>query len=255
MKSFASLVFVCLISLYSSLLLYAGTGVVPDEMDTSADPCKDFFQYANGAWITKNPIPPDRSSYSSFSEVFDRNVEILHKILEDAAKDKAAPERSVIGKVGAFYIAGMNTEKIEAERAKPLENELARIEAIQDALGVQEEIARLHRYGVFPAFQLLAVQDFKDSTKIIGMVYQGGLGMPDRDYYVSDDPKMKSIRKEYVAHIAKMFQLLGEKKSPAEMKARKVMEFETQLAKRSMTQVEQRDPKFTKSELNLPAVA
>ncbi len=244
MKSLFPFLLLFIISLHFSVTgsLYAGTGVVVSDMDTAADPCKDFFEYANGTWVKKNPIPADRSSYSSFSEVFDRNLNILHEILEAASKDKAAPEWSVVGKVGAFYNAGMNTEKIEADGAKPLEEELARIEAIQDTLGVQEEIARLHRYGIFPAFQLLAVQDFKDSTKIIGMVYQAGLGMPDRDYYLSDDAKMKAVRKEYVAHIAKMFQLLGEKKSPGEMKAKKVMDFETQLAKRSMTQVEQRDP-------------
>jgi len=244
MKSFASLIVVFVISLYSSFAgtLHAGTGVVLGEMDPSAEPCKDFFQYANGTWVTKNPIPADRSSYSSFSEVFDRNLNILHQILEDASKDKAASEWSVVGKVGAFYKSGMDTAKIEAERAKPLEEELARIDQIKDTLGMQEAIARYHQFGVFPAFQLQAIQDFKESTEIIGMVYQGGLGMPDRDYYVSDDQKMKAIRKEYVAHIAKMFQLLGEKKSLAEMEATKVMDFETQLAKRSMTQVEQRDP-------------
>ncbi len=178
-------------------------------MDTNAQPCTDFFQYANGAWLANNQIPPDRTSWGAFSEIDEKNLGRLHEILEDAAGNTDAAEGSIERKVGDFYRSGMNEESIEREGIKPLEEEFHRIASISDVASLQAEIARLHRRNVSPAFGIFVSQDFKDSTRMIAWLYQGGLGLPDRDYYTSDDLKMKEIRKQYVDHVAKMFELMG----------------------------------------------
>ncbi|HEX8774290.1 MAG TPA: M13 family metallopeptidase [Pyrinomonadaceae bacterium] len=232
-----------------------GRGVILKYMDTTAKPCEDFYQYANGNWIKDNPIPADRSSWGAGSELTEKNFEVLHQILEDAAKDTNAPKGSPRRKVGDFYRSGMDEARIESEGAKPLAQEFARIEAVRDILTLQDELARLHRYNTSPAFNFFAYQDYKNSTRIISWLYQGGLGLPNRDYYTKEDDKSKEIRAQYVAHIARMFELLGDKPEQAAAQAKTVMDMETRLARASMTPVEERDPnatyhKMTLSELN-----
>jgi Predicted metalloendopeptidase len=230
-------------------------GIETVNMDRSADPCKDFFEYSNGSWLKKTEIPADRSAWGSFQELADRNQDVLHQILEDAAKKTDAPKGSTEWKVGEFYRVGMDTAKIEAQGAEPLKDEFARIDAVKDSASVQEEISRLHRRGVFPGFAFFVAADFKNSTMNIAQLYQAGLGMPDRDYYLSDDPKMKETRTAYVAHVSKMFQLLGDDAAKADQESKVVMDMETRLAKVSMTPTEQRDPnaiyhKMTVTDLN-----
>jgi len=150
---------------------------------TTVKPCQDFYTYANGQWLEHNPIPADRSSWGSGSELYEKNLVVLHQILEDAAKDTKAPKGSVARKVGDFYRAGMDEARIEGEGAAPLKNELARIGAIKAVTGLQDEIAHLHRLTITPVFGFFAYQDFKNSTRIIAQLYQAGLGLPDRDYY------------------------------------------------------------------------
>lgn len=209
---------------------------------TTVKPCQDFYTYANGQWLEHNPIPADRSSWGSGSELYEKNLVVLHQILEDAAKDTKAPKGSVARKVGDFYRAGMDEARIEGEGAAPLKNELARIGAIKAVTGLQDEIAHLHRLTITPVFGFFAYQDFKNSTRIIAQLYQAGLGLPDRDYYTNVDEKSKEIRKQYAEHVVKMFELLGDKSAQATDEANTVMALETRLAKSSMTQVEQRDP-------------
>jgi putative endopeptidase len=209
---------------------------------TNVKPCQDFYEYANGHWFEQNPIPADRSSWGAGSQLFEKNLVVLHQILEDAAKDTHAPAGSATRKVGDFYRSGMDEARIEAEGAAPLGKEFARIAAVKDLAGLQDEIARLHRMTVYAAYVFYAYQDFKNSTRIIANFYQGGLGLPDRDYYTNEDDKSKEIRRQYVEHAAKMFELLGDQPARAAEEAKAVMEFETRLAKSSMTQVEQRDP-------------
>jgi putative endopeptidase len=136
----------------------------------------------------------------------------------------------------------MDEARIEAEGAAPLSKEFARIAAIKDLTGLQDEIAHLHRLTVYAGYVFYPYQDFKNSTRIIANFYQGGLGLPDRDYYTNEDDKSKKIRQQYVEHIAKMFELLGDQAAQAANEAQSVMAFETRLAKSSMPQVEQRDP-------------
>jgi putative endopeptidase len=212
-------------------------------MNTSVDPCKDFYQYADGNWLANNPIPADRSSWGAGSQLQEQNLQILHGILDETAKDTSAPAGSIRQKIGTFYRVGMDESKIESEGATPLQEEFGRIAAIQNAEDLQKEIAHLHSMGIFPTFAFFVYQDFKDSNTNVGWLYQAGLGMPDREYYLSDDAKMKEIRTQYLGHVKKMFELLGDSTEKAAAEANTVMQIETRLANASMTPVQQRDPK------------
>jgi len=217
-------------------------GVDLKGMDTSVPACQDFYQYANGTWLKSNPIPSDRSAWGTGSMVSERNLQVLHDILDEAARTTTAPKGSATELVGDFYRSGMDEARIAADGVKPLAAEFARIDAITDAASLQQVVARLHTFNVSPVFQFGVNQDLKDSNKEIAWLYQGGLGLPDRDYYVKDDDKTKEIRQEYVKHIAAMFVLLGDAPDRSAAEAGTVMDLETRLARASMTMVEQRDP-------------
>jgi putative endopeptidase len=216
--------------------------VDPSKMDTRISPCEDFYRYASGTWLANNPIPADRASWGAGSELQERNYDVLKQILEEAAADRSAPAGSVKAKVGEFYRVGMDEARIEKEGRKALDADFARIAAIGDAEGLARVIAGLHRVGTATAFFMFVGQDFKNSTQYIGQIYQAGLGLPDRDYYLSDDAHMKELREKYRAHVQRMFALAGDAPSAASANARTVLALETRLAKRSMTPVEQRDP-------------
>ena len=223
--------------------------------DTTVKPTDDFYQYANGGWIARNPIPSDQSRWGSFNEVLDRNQKVLREILEDAAKKTDAPKGSILQKVGDFYATGMDTVRIEEEGAKPLQGEFDRITAMKNATDLEIEIAHLHSVSVGIPFRLASSQDAKQSTEIVAHLFQSGLGLPDRDYYTKEDDASKKVREQYTAHVAKMFELLGDDAATASSNANAVMAFETRLAKASMTRVARRDPdstyhKMTLAELN-----
>jgi putative endopeptidase len=215
----------------------------PKNMDPSVKPSEDFFMHANGGWIKNTPIPPEYARWGSFNELVEKNNDALHEITEKTAKTKVdaklAPE---VQKVGDFYASGMNEKKVNADRAKPLQDELKKVDAIKDRNDVLKEIAHLHSIGVPTFFAFGAGQDDKDSTKEIANAVQGGLGMPDRDYYTKTDEGSKKLRDQYVAHVTKMLALLGEPAAKAGEDAKKIMAFETNLAQNSRTRVELRDP-------------
>src|SRR6266581_3132513 len=215
----------------------------PKNMDTSVKPGDDFFRYANGAWIKRTEIPPEYSRWGAFNELIERNNDALHAIAEKATQTqldpKLAPETQ---KVGDYYVSGMDEHSIEAMRTKPLQGELDRIEAIKDQQDVLAEIAHLHGIGINPFFDFGAGQDAKDSTRDIAQAVQGGLGMPDRDYYTKQDADMKQKREKYVAHVTKMLTLLGEPAEKAADDAKKIMALETKFAEASRTRVQLRDP-------------
>ena len=227
----------------------------PANMDHSVQPCVDFYHYANGTWLKRNPIPPEFSRWGSFQILAEKNTLVLRGILEEAARNTASPVGSNGQKIGDLYFTGMDTTTIEALGWKPIEADLRRIAAIKDVAGVQEELAWLHINGVGGVFGLFANQDQKNSTQMIAQLGQGGLGLPDRDYYVSEDPKLKQNREDYVAHVTAMFKLLGDDAKIARQSASTVLAFETRLAKASFTRVERRDPeknynKMTQAQLS-----
>ena len=209
--------------------------------DTSVKPSEDFYQYANGGWIAKNPIPPDQSRWGSFNEVQERNYVILHDILENAAKN-SGEEGSINQKVGDFYFSGMDSAHIEEAGAKPLDTEIQRINAIKDKNDLQSEIAHLHTIEIGIPFAFFIDQDAKNSTEEIAQLFQSGLGLPDRDYYTKTDDKSKDLRDKYVTHLVNTFTLLGDDASTASANAKIVMDMETRLANASMTRVDMRDP-------------
>jgi putative endopeptidase len=215
------------------------------DMDKTIDPCVDFYTYSCGGWIKKNPIPPDQSSWSTYGKLEDDNRAQLRTILEEAAKVNAARD-AVTQKIGNYYASCMDEAAIEKLGATPLLPELKHIASLTSKQDFAEYAATSQfppsLYGGGTLFAFRSSQDFKDSSQVIAEADQGGLGLPDRDYYTKDDAKSDELRKAYVAHVAKMFELLGDKPAEAAVEAATVMGIETALAKAQMTRVERRDP-------------
>jgi putative endopeptidase len=218
-----------------------GHGFDVSNMDTSVAACENFFQYANGGWVKKNPIPAAYASWGRFNELADRNQEQLRQILEDAARNKAT-KGSNEQKIGDYYASCMDEAGIETAGLSTLMPQLKRIDGINSNASFQLEVAELHSTGVRVLFRFGSAQDFKQSTQVIGQLGQGGLGLPDRDYYTKTDDKSKELRDKYSSHIAKMLALSGEDPSTAQAHAQTVLAIETKLAEASMTRVEQRNP-------------
>ena len=219
----------------------AAAGINPAHMDLSVPPCQDFFQYANGNWIKANPIPADQGSWGALSQLKERNRLVLKEILEETAA-AGAPRGSLQQKVGDFYASGMDTRAIDRAGLAPLRPVLARIDAIRDGRDLAAALARARLEGGAPGFSFQVGQDDRQSTACIGQFAQGGLGLPDRDYYTSLDPRSQDIRAKYLEHMARMFGLAGEKPLLARAHAGIVLALETRLASASMTRVERRDP-------------
>jgi putative endopeptidase len=212
------------------------------QVDRSVGACDDFYQYATGGWQKANPLPAIYSRYGRFEEVADRNRQTLRAILEDAAKDASAEKGSGTQKIGDFWTACMNESAIEAQGAGPIQPDLDRIAAIDSRATVIAEIQRQQQSGIAPLFRFSAQNDYKNSDMVIAGISQGGLGLPDRDYYLRDDEKFATTRRQYAEHIAKMFVLAGSDAAKARTDAERVIALETQLARASMARVDQRKP-------------
>lgn len=210
-------------------------------LDTSVSPEEDFYRYANGNWLKNNPIPPDYSMWGTFFILRKKNQQLVQQILLRASENKQAPPGSLEQKVGDFYFSGMDEQAINKQGITPLNPELAHIAAINDLSSLQAAVAHLHLMGVNALFAFGSTQDFKKSQEMIGTAVQGGLGLPDRDYYLQQDKKFAQIRHYYLQHIAKMFILIGDSPATAAAEADKVMTIETALAKASMSQTQQRN--------------
>ena len=222
-----------------------GHGFDLTNLDRSVNPCDDFFKFAGGGWVKSHPIPAAYPRWGTFDQLRDNNEEVLHQILEKAAVDKSAAPGSNLQKIGDFYASCMNEAAIEAAGAKPLDAEFQRIADLKNTSDFQAEVARLQRAGVPVLFRFNSAQDYKDSTQVIADARQGGLGLPDRDYYTKDDEKSQKLRAGYLQHVTNMFKLLGDSDTAAAAEAKTVMDIETRLAKASMTRVQTRDPDAT----------
>jgi len=210
-------------------------------IDKAVDPCADFYQYACGNWIKSNPIPADQSRWGRFSELEERNKFALRAILDEAAKPEPGRDTAT-RQIGDYYAACMDEKGIDARGLAPLAAEFDRIHKLSDKAQLAELIAHQHRSGIGPLFSFSSGQDFKDSTAVVAQLDQGGIGLPDRDYYLKDDPKSVELRQKYMAHVQRMFELAGRDPETAKAYAVTVMRLETELAKGSLDNVSRRDP-------------
>ncbi len=247
---------VCLALLISSSAMLAQEatgGIDAASLDRSANPCVDFYQFACGGWQKANPIPPDQTRWGRFDELVEGNRQVLRHILEAAAADD--PKRSAVEReVGDFYTSCMDEPAINKQGAEPVRPLLKQIAAIPTKQGLTDELIALHHRNVDAFFSFGSTQDAKDATNMIAEVDQGGLSLPDRDYYLKTDPKSVELRTKFVAYVEKMFELLGDSSDVARARSQVVLKIETELANGSLDLVGRRDPnkiyhKYTVAEL------
>src|SRR3984957_7002387 len=213
-------------------------------MDRSIDPCTDFYAYSCGGWMKKNPIPPDQSSWSAYGKVQDEDTAQLRGILE-TAEASSAERDATHQKIGDYYAACMDEKAVGAAGIKPLQPYLDEVDKLDSKAGLADVVSNRafsSGYRRSTLFRFSSDQDAKDSAQEIGETDQGGLGLPDRDYYFKDDAKSQDIRKAYLAHVRNILELLGDKPDTAAAEAQTVMRIETALAQGSLTRVERRDP-------------
>ena len=209
-------------------------------MDKTANPCTDFYQYACGGWIAKHPTPPDQPEYGRFNELQDRNNEILRLILQDAMKPGVTdPDMK---KIGDYYSSCMSENTIESKGTAPLVADLKRVDAIKAKTEIPSVAGRFQTVGTTSFFGFGAAPDFKDASQYILIYAQGGMGLPDRDYYLKEDANATKVRAEYEQHVAKMLQFAGETPAAAAAGAKAVLTIETALAKASLDRVSRRNP-------------
>ena len=222
----------------------------PSLMDTSADPCVNFYQYSCGGWMKQNSIPKDESSYGRPNEIIDRNQQVLKAILEKAAAG-GAERSSNEQKIGDYYAACMNVEVVNNAGLKPLQPLLERIAELKSKDELPELTAYMDSVGVNTLFSFGSDQDYKDATQQIAILDQMELGLPEKGYYQRKDEKSVKMRSQYQAHVARTFELLGESQSQAAKDAETVLRLETALAGFSLTNVERRDPASIYHKMNL----
>ena len=219
-------------------------------LDRSVDPCVDFYKFSCGGWEKNNPIPADQAGWSVYAKLGNENQQFLWGILEDDAKapsgSSSSPRTAVQQRVGDYFAACMNTTAIDALGDKPIEPELARINALQTRAEILSALTRLHHeYAGSFFFGSGTDQDAIDSSTIIVALEAGGLGLPDRDYYTKTDDKSVKVRGQYTAYIQQLLSLTGESADQAKADADAALKIETALAKASLTRVERRDPHNT----------
>jgi putative endopeptidase len=262
----ASLLYACLLCLAFALPIAAQTGNEPalpyspsldlNSMDKSIDPCVNFYQYSCGRWQQQNPIPPDQTSWSVYGKLYEDNLKFLRGILEQAAASNDASD-GVTQTIGGFYAACMDEPAVEKRGQAGLQPQLEAIAHLQSARDLAPLVARLQLYvGGYRSilFSAGSAQDLDNSEQEIAQVDQGGLGLPDRDYYTKEDAKSKETRERYLQHVQKVFELLGDNPETAKKNAASLMRIETALAKASLTRVERRDPYKLKDKMDLAAL-
>src|SRR5258706_6228666 len=213
-----------------------------DNIDKTADPCTDFYQYACGNWLKSTEIPADQSSWVSFIELDERNQFTMRDILDKAAV--AAPGRDAITqKIGDFYSSCLDEKAADARGSDPIKPELERIATVKDKTALIDTIAQLHLQGTRGLFAFYSGPDLHNADMVVGNLDQGGLTLPDRNYYIKDDPKMVEMRQHLVEYATQLFTLAGQSTQQAGDSAKTVLRIETALAKASMDRTLRRDPK------------
>ncbi|GAB3877225.1 M13 family metallopeptidase [Hymenobacter segetis] len=230
-----------------------GVGLDMADIDRAVSPCDDFFQFSGGNWLRNNPVPSYASSWGPRNQLGDRTQALLRRILEDAAANRSAAPGSNAQKVGDFYAAAMDTVAIDRAGLTPIKPELDRLAAVRDAAGLRAEIAHLQDIGASVFFQAGVDVDEKNTTQYAVQMGQGGLTMPNRDFYFKEDARTAKVKTAYRTYMAQLFGLLGEAPAVAQRNAATVERIETRLAKASRTPVELRDPQANYNKLTLAA--
>jgi putative endopeptidase len=236
-----------------------------NQVDQSLDPCRDFYKYACSKWEAANPIPPDQVTWTSVSGLQYWNENILRQAMQNAAA-KTGDRADYEQKIGDYWTACMDEAGIDAAGARALKPDLERIDGMTSKAQLAEEVAYLHlalpgawaasdNQTAAPLFGIGQSQDFDDASKVVALIDQGGLALPNRDFYLKDDAKSKDIRSKYEAHIGKMLQLAGKNPQQAAADAKVVMAIETALAQAQMDNVSRRDPKNLNNKMSLEEVA
>ncbi|HWZ59681.1 MAG TPA: M13 family metallopeptidase [Gemmatimonadaceae bacterium] len=226
-------------------------GIDPANLDTTCAPCQDFYQFATGGWTKTHPIPAAFPRWGSFDELAERNRLVLREVLDVAVRDTASAKAPSTRKVGVFYASCMDSTGAEADGLQPLKPELDRIAAMTTLTSLRAESARLQRLGIPAPFGFAIQPDLKHSRQEALYVAQGGLGLPDRDYYTKTDSASAGIRAQYAAHVGRLLTLGGMEPADARAAADKILGLETTLARASMTRVERRDPYNTYHKMTL----
>lgn len=210
-------------------------------LDKTCKPCEDFYQYANGGWMKNNPIPAEYPSYGRFAELNNRNLNTLKEILEGLSKAKNTPG-SNDQKLGDFYASAMDTVKIENDGYAPIKPWLDEIDAIKDMNGVTAYMAKLHQYGIYTPFIMYAMPDAKNSSRVIANLFQGGLSLPDKDFYLNNDERSEMIKTKFKEYVETLFALTGHDKNTVKQSGELIYRLELAFAKASKGAVELRDP-------------
>jgi len=219
----------------------AAPGIHPDRVDPTVRPQDDLYRHVNGAYIDRTPIPADKSWYGAFIEVRDKSLDQLHAIVDELTRDPAAAGDADARKIRDFYASFMDEARVDAQGLKPLAGEFARIDAVTSKDQIPDLIAHFNEIGAGAPYRSQVHQDAHDSTRYIVDFGQGGLGLPDRDYYLKDDDaRLKEMRSKYRAHMEKMLAMAGESAAPAV--SGEILALETKLAHAQWTRVENRDP-------------
>jgi Predicted metalloendopeptidase len=223
-------------------------------MDLSLKPGEDFFRYANGNWLKNHPIPDEYTSYSAFTELSERNEAQLKEIIKEASENQEAQAGSIPQKIRDFYNAGMDSATINTKGYTEILPYLTKIDTMQNKEELAEIIGFLHKYGFGSLFADGSGSDPKQADMIIYHVYQGGLTLPDRDDYLTNDSAKIEMRQKYVEHMTNMFKLIGIEEIAAKAKADSVLAFETRLAEKSLSRVERRNPERTCNKMDLASL-